>query len=139
MKLIDLVEGIVSRTSQHDQKTKAAIDVLSTALAPDWSNGKMQQFSNAIYSLTGFLDVSPPNELGWFFEKTFEELDIDPEHQEQTKAAMLYIAQRFNALLADDVASSLADLGPESANNWLYSLWEEIGKQANIKYHSSSR
>ena len=114
MKLTDLSEGIVARTSQHDKRTEAAIDLFAHSLNND--PDRVDELDSAFITLSAFLDVGQLEELDWFFRQTFSELNIQPNQQAQMKEAMIYIAQRYNQQLENTGNASV----------WYYALLQKL-------------
>ncbi len=102
MKLTDLIEGITARTSQHDKRTEAAIDVIGKALnaSPLRRFPKVDGFEDALINLAGFFDESSPDEMEWWFPATFNDLQLHKKDRSSphVKNALVYLAQRYNQI-----------------------------------------
>ncbi len=131
MKLTDLIEGIVSRTSQHDKRTNAAIGVIANEIS-DWSSlvahRRLDNFTDVFASLAAFIEGgSKIEELDWYFERSFMELKVKPKNRDSFKNAWVYLANRYNYIESKD---------EESVQEWYYDIIDRIQKEAGLQDHN---
>jgi len=127
----DLTEGIVRRTSQHEKRTEAAINVIGKALSATFKHThprprakRLDNFEDTLVTLAAFLEV-PSNHYGggldWFFQNRFDELRIQPKdrppYSPHFQNALIYLAQRYNTIESED---------EDNVQEWYYDVVDQI-------------
>ena len=154
MKLIELIEGIVGRTSQHDKREEGAIDVIgktisNTFITPGFrvrpttiKKRRLDNFEDTLVTLAAFLQVKDNQPLDWFFQNRFDELRIKPKdrppYSPHMKNALIYLAQRYNQIESEseDNVQDSQHRGAEE-RRWYYDIVDRIEKKMNEGSHQS--
>lgn len=141
MKLVELTEGIVSRTSQTETRVGNAIDIIAKALADNYDFDPKTKIMiprpvSIVSDLNEVFDhiIDKMHDGEQWFDQS-EKFGIKPKYKDAFMRALVFLSREYIAQLGDS-SSAKWDIAISALNEWYTDVLNQIEKKYET-YRSS--